>query len=266
MGKIRDLSGNRFGRLTAIDVAGRKKYKSGTVILWNCLCDCGNSIITSSQSLIKGYTKSCGCLKAELNKIRGIENSKHSLSHTDIWNIYYGMKDRCYNKKHPSYPRYGGRGITICEEWLNDIRIFNNWCISNGYSKGLSIDRIDNNGNYEPNNCRFVDAKSQARNRSTNIVVEYNEEKMTLPELSEICNIPYATLRARYKKGDRGETLVRPLEDTRKTTAKLTNSQVLDIRRKFSEGVPPNVLDKEYGVSRQTIFNIVYMKTYKDVK
>ena len=94
MGKIRDLTGNRFGRLVAVEVAGRKKYKNCTIILWRCLCDCGNSITTTSPSLTNGYTKSCWCLRADLNRARGIENSKHLLYHTDIWNIYYGMKDR----------------------------------------------------------------------------------------------------------------------------------------------------------------------------
>lgn len=159
---IKDLSGQKFGRLTAIEPAGydRKRIK------WKCVCECGNTTFVGSDKLINGHTKSCGCLLSDVLKQRNKGNSTHNSTNTRLYRIYYSMKTRCYNPKHKAFHRYGGRGITVCNQWLDDFSSFKEWAVNNGYSDDLSIDRINNDGNYEPSNCRWATAKMQANNRN----------------------------------------------------------------------------------------------------
>jgi len=149
---IKDLSGIRFGRQIAIEPVGKNKYRN---ILWLCKCDCGNEHVVPSGKLIQGKSKSCGCVRRE-NSTKMLE--KHGITTGGkprtfiIWN---GMKARCFNKKSISFKSYGARGITVCNEWLK-FENFHNWAINNGYLDTLEIDRINPDGNYEPDNCRFV--------------------------------------------------------------------------------------------------------------
>lgn len=148
--------------------------------------------------MIKNFTKSCGCLNKEMSKQRAY---KHGLNNTRIYNIYNKIKSRCYYSKDTSYMNYGGRGILICEEWLdkqNGFINFYNWAIDNGYTEKLTIDRIDNDGNYEPNNCRWVDKKTQNNNKRNNIIIKYNKDTHTLKEWSEILKLNYKMLFNRY--------------------------------------------------------------------
>lgn len=125
----------------------------------------------------------------------------HGKSNTRLYRTYKHMKERCYNKNDKRYKWYGRRGITICKEWLNDFQAFYDWAISNGYNDTLTIDRIDVDGNYEPDNCRWVDMKTQANNRRSNVYLTYNGKTQTMVEWSKELNIPYRTLQDRYKKG-----------------------------------------------------------------
>lgn len=145
--------------------------------------------------------------KGELNG-----NYKHGIYNTRIYHIWQQMKIRCYDKKAISYNNYGGRGIIVCEEWLNNPCAFYEWAITNGYGDNLQIDRIDNNGNYEPSNCRWLDKKGQARNRRSNHTVEINGEKHLLVEWAEICGVSLNTINQRYLRGERGERLIRPIK------------------------------------------------------
>ena len=170
--KFVDLSGKRFGRLVVIERANPIIYENGVSSQkWRCKCDCGNETIVRHGNLQKGATISCGCYHRE--KFGDI-NRTHDLSYkSHLYGVWKSMKDRCYREKCKSYKNYGGRGITICDEWRNDYKAFYDWAMKNGYKEEqtrggvniLSIDRIDNDGNYEPSNCRWVTADVQAKNK-----------------------------------------------------------------------------------------------------
>lgn len=153
-----DLSKKRYGRLTVLERDLKSPYK-GTY--WKCKCDCGCLTSVKSGNLKNGLVKSCGCLKHE-------SHNTHHKSDTKLYKIWRGMLNRCYNQKTKSYKNYGGRGIIICDNWKNSFEAFYNWAINNGYCEGLSIERINNNKNYCPENCKWIPLGEQARNRRKN--------------------------------------------------------------------------------------------------
>lgn len=151
--------GDKFNKLIVLEKTNRRLNRS---IIYKCKCDCGNIAYVKSTNLIKGYTKSCGCLQ----KKKASEcNKKHGLSNTKLFAIWQDMNKRCGNPSHHAYKYYGGRQIKVCNNWQNDFISFYNWALSNGYRVGLTIDRINNDGNYEPSNCRWVTMKKQCKNR-----------------------------------------------------------------------------------------------------
>ena len=187
------MIGKRFGKLVVIAKGEKGLNRENR---WICRCDCGN--ITQSISgyaLRKGDTKSCGCFRNEQSSIR---NSKHRLSNTRLYNIWSGMKKRCLNKKNHAFKNYGGRGISVCEEWRNSFEAFFEWAVSHGYTDELTIDRIDNNGNYEPSNCRWVTMKDQQSNKRK-IMVEENGELKTVAQIAAESNVSQATIYRRLK-------------------------------------------------------------------
>ena len=163
MSKLKDLTGQKFNHLTVIERAENDQQGKAR---WLCRCACGNIKIILGDSLRSGKTTSCGCVHSEISKRMQKQNCvKHNKSFTPLYKIWRCMKQRCYYSKNISYRYYGERGIKICDEWLNDFEPFYNWAITNGYKEGLSIDRINVDGNYEPSNCRWATAKEQANNR-----------------------------------------------------------------------------------------------------
>lgn len=193
---LKDLTGKRFGRLVVLkrDFSSEKKG-----VRWLCKCDCGNEKIILGQTLLRGKAKSCGCYRKECGNIQKF-STKHNKSHSKIYKTWQCMKSRCYDKNDKyHYKDYGGRGISICNEWLSDFMNFYNWAITNGYKDGLTIDRIDVNGNYEPNNCRWATKEEQANNRRKTQFITYNNETHTINEWCKILNLKKYVLRQRLK-------------------------------------------------------------------
>ena len=194
MSKLIDLTGQRFGRLSVIKRAENHKGR----VAWLCKCDCGKFHIIISKSLRNGACQSCGCLDLES---RALRQTTHNLSNTKLYNIYMSIKSRCKNINNERFSSYGGRGITICEEWNNDFLSFYNWSMSNGYIDGLTIDRINNNGSYEPNNCRWTDMKVQNNNRRNNKFITYNGKTKTLQQWADSLGINQDNLSSRLIRG-----------------------------------------------------------------
>lgn len=190
-----DLTGKTFGRLKVIKFA----YKKSDRNFWECICSCGKTVFATSTCLTRGHTKSCGCLQRDWAK----NHKKHGYAHKlSLYHIWKSMKERCNNQKDKSYKNYGGRGIKVCDEWQNDYLNFHNWAFENGYieeklpngKNKLTLDRIDNNGNYEPTNCRWITNAKQARNKRNNVIVEYNGEKVNLRNLCDNLNVKYSVV------------------------------------------------------------------------
>ena len=211
MGSLVDLSGKRFGRLTVISRA--PNLKPG-VTRWNCVCDCGNKTITTSVALYTGRSKSCGCLHRETAKNQGLASRKHGEVKTKLYRIWSNMKTRCQNQNNKNYKRWGARGIKVCDEWSNSFVAFRDWANSNGFKTTLSLDRIDNNKGYFPDNCRWVTAKAQARNTRKNRIIEYNGQRKCLSEWSEELGIHANTLINRLKHLSVEEAFSRPIYGT----------------------------------------------------
>ena len=188
-----DLSGHRYGKLVviklAVDVPGKKKK-------WLCKCDCGNEVVVAGSNLRSGHSTQCKKCQFETQK----SNIKHGYSHTKLYYVWYGMLNRCENKKHKSYYDYGAKGIEVCEEWHKPEE-FIKWALENGYKEGLEIDRIDTKGNYCPENCRWIPRLANANNKSNNKLIKHNGEEKTLAEWARYYNVNYKNLSRNLKKG-----------------------------------------------------------------
>ena len=200
MGKFINLSEKKFNNLTVLKRMTNRKKQT----MWLCKCDCGKEVVVSSANLKSGHTKSCGCYALKEKSKRMKEKNptyKHGLSNSRLFEIWRAMKKRCYLKTHVHYKNYGARGIRVCEEWKNDFMNFYNWAMANGYRDDLTIDRINPDGNYEPNNCRWATYKEQNNNKKNNRYIEYNGEKHTASEWAEIKKINYDTFFSRLYSG-----------------------------------------------------------------
>ncbi len=215
--KKENLLNQRFGRLVVVEELPKQKRNA----FWKCKCDCGNYSSCTSGNLKSGKIVSCGCLKLEKLLQR---STTHNQRHTHLYEVWKSMKQRCYNPNLKSYKNWGARGIKICDEWLNDFQSFYDWSYANGYSTEnqkneklkLTIDRIDNNGNYEPSNCRWVNRKTQASNMRTTKLITINGETKCLAEWFRHYNLCSWTYYTRIKYGwSVEEALTKPIGSKR---------------------------------------------------
>lgn len=188
-----DISGNRYGRLVAIN-----PIRKNNGIYWVCKCDCGNTTEVLPQHLNRGLIRSCGCLRKDVSSKK---NKKHGMSKTRIYKEWKGIKERCLNKNNHAYKNYGGRGITICDEWLgeNGFEYFCDWAMQNGYQDNLTIERKDVNGNYCPENCCWIPIGDQALNTRANVYLEYNGESKPIAQWAKEYGINYQVFHNRVR-------------------------------------------------------------------
>lgn len=201
MENIKDITGQKFGRLTAIRYTG-KRTKCGHNAIWTCLCDCGKTVEATGSDLRLGRKISCGCAKQDrmsmLNRTHGRRNER-------LYGVWVNMRRRCRDANAACYKDYGGRGISVCDEW-QDYETFRQWALENGYDENAefskcTLDRIDVNGNYEPNNCRWVDAETQTNNRRSNHVITYMGETLTITQWAKRIGVRTSLLQKRYAAG-----------------------------------------------------------------
>lgn len=198
MSAKRGLSGQRFGYWTVLERRDNIRSNGKCRGAWLCRCDCGNEVVIDQCNLLSGKSKSCGCFRREEQSAR---QGTHRDSGTKMYNVWCAIKRRCYNTHTKEYPRYGGRGISMCDEWRNSYESFKEWAVNNGYDDSLTIDRIDNDKDYTPDNCRFVTMREQCNNRSSNRVYTYNGETHNVTEWSEIVGIPANKIFCRLYNG-----------------------------------------------------------------
>lgn len=194
MGSFIDRTGHRFGRLTVLERAENK----GKHTCWLCLCDCGKTTVVFATALKAGLTVSCGCYNIE--KIRD-RSQTHGMTKTRLYREYSSMKRRCTNANSSDYLNYGGRGITVCEEWMTSFMAFQKWALSNGYRDDLTLDRIEVNGNYEPGNCRWITNDEQANNKRCSRLLTHKGMTLTVAQWSKITGISRYTLYGRLNAG-----------------------------------------------------------------
>lgn len=194
-------AGDVYASITLTGNSEYRQQKGGRRLYVEGRCKCGDIRGYALRFLINGNTKSCGCERYE-NMLKAV--AIHRLSKHPLYSVYRDMVRRCCNSNTKSYHNYGGRGISVCKEWLDDVFSFRSWAILNGYEKGLQIDRIDNEGNYQPSNCRFVTREVNIRNTRRNVYVEAFGERKTLTDWADDirCEVGVETLRSRYRRGN----------------------------------------------------------------
>lgn len=202
--KAKDISGEVFGYLTVISREMSECTKNAN---WLCECHCGKKIVTGGNRLRAGKVCSCGCMRGAL-KIATM--GTHGKTNSRIYKIWHSMKSRCdYSFKGSE--RYHGRGIKVCNEWSESFQAFMNWAMSNGYSDELSIDRINSNGDYSPDNCRWATLEVQNNNKSSNVLVDIDGEKKTIAEWARLSGLKYETIRSRISRGVTGKRILQKL-------------------------------------------------------
>lgn len=191
--------GQVFGMLTVIsELPAENKSR-----IFKCLCSCGCECKRTIKALIKKSISSCGCYQKKFNNSprENQRSENYGYVGTRLYEIWLGMKKRCYNKNSRAYKWYGGKGIIIFDEWKNRFLTFRDWSLKNGYKENLTIDRIDSNKNYEPSNCRWIPFEDQNRNKNNNRKVIFNEKEMCVSEVSRITGKPYTTIIKRLNNG-----------------------------------------------------------------
>lgn len=195
--RLIDLTGRRFCKLAVVRIATDEERGRSARVKWLCRCDCGKYKILSGTNLSSGHTKSCGSIKCN----PGMGNHKHGFSKHKLYGTWKAIIARCVDIKHKAYKSYGGRGITVCDKWASGPEEFIRWAEENSWAKGLTIDRIDNNLGYFPENCRVASRSEQSRNTSRNRFVEVDGRVLCAADAATLLNVPRETFRFRMNKG-----------------------------------------------------------------
>lgn len=243
-----DLTGRKFCRLTPLKLSKEKEDKHHT--FWKCKCDCGNTVVVRKDSLESGHAKSCGCLQQE--RFMEKHEKTRGMCDTKIYKCWSSIKQRCLNPKCAEYFNYGGRGITVCDEWKNSFYEFLEWSMNNGYSDDLTIDRIDVNGNYEPANCRWADRDTQNYNKRETRKVLICGEWKNLLEISKEYEIPLVTLRSRYRSYINGKFSLEEFLSKEKIL-KMPNNSIFITIDDITDTL--SGWERRTGISRKTILN-----------
>lgn len=221
-----NIAGLKSGRLTAIKYIGQNKRGAN---LWQCNCECGGTSVVVASDLRAGTIRSCGCLKKEMTSLT---KTKHHQSGTPLYSVWLGIKDRCLNPKSKQYFNYGGRGITVCDEWLGEYGSTNfcKWSLDNGYKKGLELDRIDVNKGYSPDNCRWVSNSVQANNKRTTRFITYNGKTQSLADWCREYKLPYVTIQGRLSNNwDFERAITTPIKRTSKNRKHIRSDEVITL-------------------------------------
>jgi hypothetical protein len=216
MAKLINMIGYKTGRLTVVKQSPSKYGQS----MWECVCECGNTCTYTGGALRKGKVKSCGCYYKEVRRTiayASIAKGTHGDSRTRLYYMWASMKNRCSVKSNPSYPNYGGRGISVCDEWKNNFSAFKRWATDNGYDPyakrgACTIDRIDPDGNYCPENCRWANAVEQSNNRRNTCFITYKGETHSTADWAKITGISRGRIYSRYKAGWPIEKVLSPVK------------------------------------------------------
>lgn len=191
----RDLIGKRFGKLVVVEKLKLNNHKETE---WLCLCDCGNEYVSTSNRLTSGKTTQCrACSFKQMARKQTI----HGCEPVKLWRTYQNMKTRCNNENSLDFKRYGERGIKVCDEWNSSFANFKKWALENGWSENLTLDRIDNNIGYSPDNCRWVTMTTQSNNRRSNRILVCDGKKDTMANWARRTGLPYWLIQTRLSKG-----------------------------------------------------------------
>lgn len=203
--KVKNLSGQRYGMVVVTDEYFIKNGRT----YWICRCDCGNTFVRRSDIIKRSDVKSCGCYQKKRNKTSSLKHGDgpRSSEYHKLYNVWQSMKNRCFNDKYFQFKDWGGRGITVCDDWIgeNGYINFKEWALSHGYNEKLTIDRIEVNGNYEPSNCRWITRAEQNKNTRKCKHIEYNGKYYTPPELGRLFGISATVVR--YWLFDKNKTV-----------------------------------------------------------
>ncbi len=203
MANFKDMTGYVFNGCEVLNRAGSNKYGQAK---WEVKCRCGKVYYPLGASIRNGDSTSCGCSHKEAAKKMGLSNKTHGETYSRLYDIWKAMRYRCNNKEHKDYEHYGARGIEVCDEWMKSYDIFKEWALNNGYNETLTIDRINVNGNYEPDNCRWATRKEQGRNRRNNKLMLFNGKIMTQSEVCEITGLSKKQVGMRYETLNKEDT------------------------------------------------------------
>lgn len=198
MSRLIDMTGKKFGGCLVLGREGTNKDRKAT---WECRCFCGKIFVAVGKDIRNRSTKSCGCLKTKVIRDVGLKRKTHGETKSRLYNIWRGMKKRCYIPGDTSYKYYGAKGIKVCKEWLGSYESFRDWALKNGYKEHLTLDRIESDKDYTPDNCRWADWKTQERNRSNNVFVTFKDKKMTLSQVAEEIGESREMVGYRHKHG-----------------------------------------------------------------